>query len=346
MPSQEEETTQPINSLVSIALQADDVNPPDPDQGAPSEDEMTVAQEEPQKGSPEAVVPSTSSSRPKRKRAQEEPNGGDEPIPTPSSRSKKRMRGVPSSGGKSNTVRVMFTGINPTRKHKQMIETIGAQLVDSIEDASTATHVIASDGKTKLRRTPKLMICFSATPNILTLSWLEASSKEQKVLDADDFLLTDKEAEKRYEFSMKETIENGRKARLDRGGVLGDKSVYICSGVAGNKAPSMKELQLIIQAAGGTVLKTLTNSNPLKTIVLTSDPSTKTQLKERGVPKAEGAGAKIMTTTQLFHTVTTQHLDDEGEEKSTEPVPAKRAAKRKTTDPPPTSSKRKSSRKR
>ena len=324
-------------------MQANDVNP-DPDQGAPSEDEMTAAQEEPQKGSPEAVVPPTSSSRPKRKRAQEEPNGSDEPIPTPSSRSKKRMRGVPSSGGKSNTVRVMFTGINPTRKHKQMIETIGAQLVDSIEDASTATHVIASDGKTKLRRTPKLMICFSATPNILTLSWLEASSKEQKVLDADDFLLTDKEAEKRYEFSMKETIENGRKARLDRGGVLGDTSIYICSGVAGNKAPSMKELQLIIQAAGGTVLKTLTNSNPLKTIVLTSDPSTKTQLKERGVSKAEGAGAKIMTTTQLFHTVTTQHLDQE--EKSTEPVPAKRAAKRKTTDPPPTSSKRKSSRKR
>ena len=46
-----------------------------------------------------------------------------------------------------------------------MIETIGAELVDSIEEAHTATHVIASDGKTKLRRTPK--VSFS-----VTLTWL------------------------------------------------------------------------------------------------------------------------------------------------------------------------------
>ena len=47
----------------------------------------------------------------------------------------------------------------------QMIETIGAELVDSIEEAHTATHVIASDGKTKLRRTPK--VSFS-----VSLAWL------------------------------------------------------------------------------------------------------------------------------------------------------------------------------
>lgn len=168
-----------------------------------------------------------------------------------------------------------------------------------------------SDDKTHLRRTPKLMACICKTSNILSLEWLEKSNKEQRPLDVDNFLLLgDKQAEEKYNFSMKQTLENGRKVRADRGGILGGWDVYICSGVAGNKAPSARELQLIVEAAGGQWLKSLSNSNdPLKTIIITSDPSTKSQLKERGVPKAEGQGAKLLTTTWLFHTVITQRLD-------------------------------------
>ncbi|KAL7532955.1 hypothetical protein ACHAXR_004952, partial [Thalassiosira sp. AJA248-18] len=130
----------------------------------------------------------------------------------------------------------MFTGITATRRHMQMIETIGAEFVDSIEEAHTATHVIASDGRTKLRRTPKLMICLCRVSKILSMEWLEQSAKEQRVLDCHDFLLLgDEEAEKRYKFSMKETIRNGILARKNRGGVLGGWFVMICSGVAGNK---------------------------------------------------------------------------------------------------------------
>jgi hypothetical protein len=54
-----------------------------------------------------------------------------------------RRRGIPSSGGRkesSDEVKIMFTGLVPTRKHKQMIHDIGAQLVESIEEASTATR--------------------------------------------------------------------------------------------------------------------------------------------------------------------------------------------------------------
>jgi hypothetical protein len=42
-----------------------------------------------------------------------------------------------------------------------MIHSIGAELVENVEDAATATHIIVSDGKAPLRRTPKLMICIS-----------------------------------------------------------------------------------------------------------------------------------------------------------------------------------------
>ena len=54
-----------------------------------------------------------------------------------------RRRGITSSGGRkesSDEVKIMFTGLVPTREHKQMIHDIGAQLVESIEEASTATR--------------------------------------------------------------------------------------------------------------------------------------------------------------------------------------------------------------
>ena len=195
-----------------------------------------------------------------------------------------------------------------------MIETIGAEYVNSIEEAHTATHVIASDGTTKLRRTPKLMICICRVAQILSIEWLEQSAKQQCVLDTNDFLLLDdREAEKRYNFSMKTTLRNGILARKRRGGVLGGWSVYICSGVAGNKAPSLREIHLIIEAGGGQVMKSLSRTESFdrtKIIVLTSDPSTKLQLGELGVAKAKRCGAKVMSTSSLFHTIITQNLLD------------------------------------
>ncbi|KAL7498806.1 hypothetical protein ACHAWT_006663 [Skeletonema menzelii] len=206
----------------------------------------------------------------------------------------------------------MFTGFVATRQHMQMIETIGAEIVESIEEAHTATHIIVTDGVTKFRRTPKLMICICKSPNIVKLEWLERSAKEQRVIDTTPYLLVDdKEAEKRYSFSMRETIQNGIQVR-ENGGVLGGLYVYICSGVAGNKAPSTKELNLIIEAAGGKVLSSLTASklaDPAKTIVLTSDPSTPSQLREPGVRNILKLGGKIVPISWLFEVIITQCIN-------------------------------------
>ena len=62
---------------------------------------------------------------------------------TPSRDRFTRRRGIPPSGGRKESsvdVKIMFTGLAPTRKHKQMIHDIGAQHVESIEEASTATR--------------------------------------------------------------------------------------------------------------------------------------------------------------------------------------------------------------
>jgi hypothetical protein len=177
--------------------------------------------------------------------------------------------------------------------------------------------VIASDGKTKLRRTPKLMICICKTSQILSIRWLEQSAKVQRVLDTEDFLLlNDKEAETTYNFSMIETLESGRKARLERGGVLGGWYIYICKGVAGNNAPSSEELNLVVEATGATLWHSLAESEDwpadlTKTIIIMSDPSAAAQRSEKGVKLVSKLGAKVLSTADLFHTIITQQFPTE-----------------------------------
>lgn len=108
----------------------------------------------------------------------------------------------------------------------------------------------------------------------------------------------DREAEKTYRFSMKETLENRRKARLERCDILGDWYVYICPRVAGNNAPTSKEVNLVVNATGATLISSLSESDvpdPTKTIVITSDPSTATQRLEMGVKKVTRLGAKLFS---------------------------------------------------
>ena len=190
------------------------------------------------------------------------------------------------------------------------------------------------------------MICVCKTPNILSIDWLEQSAKEQSALATDKFLLlNDTEAEKTYNFSMKATLENGKKVRATSGGILGGWSVFICRGVAGKNAPSINELHSLIEATGATLLQSLLDvPTPQKTIVITSDPITKDQRSEEGVNNVMRRGAKLLTTTWLFHTIITQQLCFTGKEQST---PASSRGKQKTVQfPPDAGVSRKSSRNR
>ena len=140
---------------------------------------------------------------------------------------------------------------------------------------------------------------------------------------------------------MKETLENGEEARRN-GGVLGGYFVYICNGVADNNAPPFQALHLIIKAAGGQVLKTLARrGNPLNTIILTSHPSTNAQLSEKGVERAASQGAKIRTTSWLFHTIITQRFSfDVGCSHSPLEKPKPRSKRKTETTSPSSSTKR------
>jgi len=196
-----------------------------------------------------------------------------------------------------------------------MVKRIGGVLVDHLEEAHTATHVIAGDTKTSIRRTPKLMIGLCCSSNIVNLDWLVKSNAAHRALPSEDFLiLDDNEAEKQYKFVMKQTL-NRISSFAERGtSLLAGWHVFSCKGVVGNKAPPEKEFRLIIEAAGGKWLPSLSASSMKgldisHLMVITSDPETKKQTSLKAVASALANGAAKLTTSQLFHAFMTQKLD-------------------------------------
>ena len=147
------------NRLVSMALQANDINT-NALHAAASSEETTVCQMDGLVEGEQKFAQSTMQQ--KQQQQQEEALDDRDPdIPhdisfqnetrrensnkglTTPHHGKKRRSGVSSSGKRkreSHAVRIIFTGINPTQRHKQWIDDIGAKLVTSIEEAATATR--------------------------------------------------------------------------------------------------------------------------------------------------------------------------------------------------------------
>lgn len=218
-------------------------------------------------------------------------------------------------GDSSSGIRLLILNVPITDAIEDMVDELGMWLVDNtIIGASTATHVIAGANSTSLRaRTPKFMIAISRTSNILHMDWLTNSYAEKRVLDCQKYrLINDTAAEKTYNFSMLNSLEEGEKRR-NEGGLLNGWNIYICEGVAGNKAPKQEELLLIIKAAGGNILKypdinSLGKEDQAKSIVLTSTPATSEQKKDPKVSRLARFGKGYFTTSWLFDCIINQQL--------------------------------------
>jgi hypothetical protein len=201
-----------------------------------------------------------------------------------------------------------------------MINRIGGQLIEKVADANLATHVIAGSKGTPMRRTPKLMIGLCITSNIVSLDWLIHSAKEKRPLPTKDFLLVDNEdSEALYNFKMRETLMRAGRMRSDGKSLLGQYSIYMCAGVAGNKSannrtPPLEEFRLIVEAAGASWVKTLpktTSSRLSSTIILVSKlkKEASRQLSTKKVAEAIKNGAICKTTEELFHGIMTQKFN-------------------------------------
>jgi len=193
-----------------------------------------------------------------------------------------------------------------------MVKSLGAVLVESIAEASTATHVIASDGKVSLRRTPKLMVALCCTKNIVSLDWLTESASANELLPCENYLISDKKAEKNYGFNMKDTLKTIESRLEDGKRLLEGWQVYFCTGVAGNRAPDAKESRLMIEAAGGEWVTSCAKAKVAdfkKLLIITSDPEPPKQVKVKAVSGAIENGASKRTTKWLFDAMMKQECD-------------------------------------
>mmetsp|Transcript_8015 Transcript_8015/g.11591 ORF Transcript_8015/g.11591 Transcript_8015/m.11591 type:complete len:1660 (+) Transcript_8015:110-5089(+) len=191
----------------------------------------------------------------------------------------------------------------------QMVRDLGAELIEIVDKAHMATHVVIGE---TLRRTPKLMIALCVTSNIVTIDWLLNSHRSNQILQSSQYLcLKDKRAEKRYNFSMKRTLYNGTSNR-ENGGLLNGWTVVVAKGVAGIRAPPKNELELILQATGATVVdpdEIMSVKMKNQSLVITSDPPTLEQ-----ITFVNKTGLRTATSSWLFDCVMHQKLTGVGSE--------------------------------
>jgi hypothetical protein len=202
-----------------------------------------------------------------------------------------------------------------------MVAQLRGELLEDIKDAHRCTHLVASDGKTAMKRTPKLMIALCTTPNIVTLKWLQDSAKAGKLLDTGAYLLLkDREAEKAYSFSMSETLARVKERQTSGSTLLGGRRIYVCPTVFkntedGKKSPPAGDLKLIVSAAGGHFVE---KSAELKAtdagdlvVITNSDPKQKQkQEAQKDVSNALSNGAVSKPLKSLLHLMMTQDIDE------------------------------------
>lgn len=111
---------------------------------------------------------------------------------------------------------------------------------------------------------------------------------------------------------MSKTLEVLHTRLAEKRYLLSGWSVYVCGGVAGNSAPSKIEMQMIVEAAGGTWVKKLdvkSNASIKGTLIITSDPEPRKQTSSKSVKEALALGAQKRTTKWLFRATFTQTTD-------------------------------------
>ena len=191
------------------------------------------------------------------------------------------------------------------------IKDMGMTILEEPDDWSKVTHLVVEDG-VEARRTPKVMLSMCQASYVVTIAWL------RKCLDAGEVLpvvsRVGAEVKKHRDASKRitaEALERSIALRNTGKRILSDCTVSIFKKIAGTKAPDLKELQNMVEGAGGVWLGEGIPAAAQKVygkhaIMITSDPCTRSQRREL---ETSGDGMIPKTTTWLFGTFMSQILD-------------------------------------
>lgn len=157
----------------------------------------------------------------------------------------------------SSNVKIIFTGLqdNAFVKAKKIVQTLGGKVVERLEDC---THLVTD----KVRRTVKLLCAVSRGIPVVDMSWLDASKKSKSFVDSSSFILEDKEAQKKFNFSMERSLELAQNA-----GLLDGYKIHVTP----NVRPPPDDMKEIIKSAKGEIVSKMPTSRDNDVIVLSCD---------------------------------------------------------------------------
>jgi len=138
--------------------------------------------------------------------------------------------------------RIAFTGIDD--QYFDDVKDLGGIVEESWENC---THLVTD----KIRRTVKFLCVLATGKKIVSLNWVKASKKAGKFLDPNKYILKDSASEKKWKFTMKSSLKIAHDKR--------DKPLFngLTFYMTPNTKPPYSEMETIINAAGGTLIKDL-----------------------------------------------------------------------------------------
>ncbi|KYN45133.1 Mediator of DNA damage checkpoint protein 1 [Trachymyrmex septentrionalis] len=150
--------------------------------------------------------------------------------------------------------KVLFTGITGVMEnYSEIVKTLGGS---KVEDPAQCT-VLVTD---KVRRTYKFLCALAKSAPIVAIDWLTESKIKKEFIDWEKHILKDPEAETRYDFKLRESLDKAREKKMLDG--------YIVVLTPNVGPPPIKELKDIISSCGGKTLLRPPTKWPERAIIL------------------------------------------------------------------------------
>lgn len=130
-----------------------------------------------------------------------------------------------------------FRYIQVANTDKRQLRELGIMVV---QDARKCSHLAAPS----VLRTPKFVNALAYGPVIVQIDFITQCLKKNELLDTDDFLLNDKEAEKRFGFSLEQSKDN---AKTNKNKLLRGCHIYCVETIRGG----FDAFKSIVDANGG-----------------------------------------------------------------------------------------------
>ncbi|KAE9047399.1 hypothetical protein PR003_g2885 [Phytophthora rubi] len=198
---------------------------------------------------------------------------------------------------KSQEVRVILTGIEPTASIRKKIDSISGAVYE--EDIEKATHVLAP--KNQLKRTVKLLCGISRCAHVLDVRWLDESARVGAPIYERAHCLKDAKAEAKWQFDLRKTMYEFTPEQR-RQLFVGHK-VFITN----HKSilPPVKDLVKIVECAGGTAV-TKGSAGP-NDVVITSEAALGTASVRKALMQANPQ--RIYSAELILSSILQQHID-------------------------------------